>query len=162
MTSASAIAHHPIAAFPVTRPGDTMLHVTQDHGPARGHRYSLIAPAAPADARALVRRHAPDTVADDAELAASELVTNALRHAGGADRVTLTVTATALILSVTDARPEARIPRPDPALAFDLDIETGRGLAMILALGAELAVRRAADRKRVTARLSIPEGGDHA
>lgn len=131
----------------------------QHTGPVRGHRYSLTAPAAPADARALVRKHAPDVIADLAELAASELVTNALLHADGASRVTLTVKQAVLILTVTDRRTDKPIPRPDPAIAFDLDTVSGRGLAMICALGAELAVRRAVGRKRVTARLPIPSEG---
>lgn len=119
------------------------------------HRYSIAAPAAPGEARDLVRQHAPASIAEAAILAASELATNALRHAGGADRFTLTLTATALIVSVTDSHPEQLIPRPDPALAFDLETESGRGLAIIAAMGAVLAVRRDSGHKRVTARFPI-------
>ena len=133
----------------------------QHTGPARGHRYTLdfpnTTPTAPGDARELVRKYAPESVAYTAELAASELLTNVARHAPGAARLCMTVTAVMLVLSVTDQHPETPVRRPDPADEPDPDGESGRGLRILIELGAQLAVRCDAGRKRVTAR--IPIGG---
>lgn len=164
MTSTCATAHHPTVAFRQPQGSGIVRRVTSDVPVPRGHRYTLdfpnTTPAAPGTARELVRKHAPASVAYAAELAASELVTNAARHAPGAARLCMTISAAMLVLSVTDQHPETSVVTPDPADASNLDAESGRGLAILAALGAELAVRCDAGRKRVTARLPIPDEGN--
>lgn len=125
--------------------------------PAR--RYSLpLADATPqtaAIARAFVQAHAPASIAEAAVLAASELVGNVARHAPGPARVALTIRATVIVLSVSDAHPEIPVLLPEPGATWDLEAEHARGLAIIAALGAELMARSGAGRKRVTARFPI-------
>ena len=97
------------------------------------------APSARAAARTVFRRAGVrDELAGDALLCLSELVTNALLHAGGAVCVEITATPTALRLEVTD-RMSLR-DSPDlvagaaarAALGTDaIDRETGRGLGIV-------------------------------
>lgn len=79
-------------------------------------------PAARAAARRLFRRAGCDEdLAGDALLCLSELVTNALLHAGGAVCVELTVTPSHVRLEVSDGLP----------LHVPFDRSTGRGLAIV-------------------------------
>jgi anti-sigma regulatory factor (Ser/Thr protein kinase) len=123
----------------------------------------IATPETAAVARAFVQQHAPASIAEAAVLAASELVGNVARHAPGPARLVLTIRASVIVLSVSDAHPEipVMLPAPDASdVEWPLDTEGGRGLAIICAMGAVLAARRVAGRKRVTARFSI--GGTDA
>jgi anti-sigma regulatory factor (Ser/Thr protein kinase) len=89
-------------------------------------------------ARALFREQAaswelPQDVTDTAELLLSELMTNAYRHAkapaGREIWARCVVTADRVRVAVTDANDT--LPAPGPAL---LDDESGRGLALVVAL----------------------------
>ena len=80
------------------------------------------APAARAAARSVLRRAGcDDDLAGDALLCLSELVANAVLHAGGSICVEITATATSVRLEVTDGTPPG-----DPVRGV-----TGRGLAIV-------------------------------
>jgi len=72
------------------------------------------------------------TVAADAVLLASELVTNALRHGAAPRQLELELTNSRLRIAVRDAGPDS--PRRQPPVA---DREGGRGLALLEALSAD-------------------------
>ncbi|WP_432535318.1 ATP-binding protein [Kineococcus arenarius] len=86
-----------------------------------------------AHARSHVRRalagQVPDEVVADAEVCASELVTNAVLHAGGTVLLTVHVTTAAVRLEVADTSPVT--PQWVP---HSLTAATGRGLPLITAL----------------------------
>ncbi|WP_432505796.1 ATP-binding protein [Kineococcus arenarius] len=86
-----------------------------------------------ARARRHVRRaltgQVPDEVVADAEVCASELVTNAVLHAGGTVLLTVHVTAAAVRVEVVDTSPVT--PQWVP---HSLTAATGRGLPLITAL----------------------------
>ncbi|MDX6199706.1 MAG: hypothetical protein QOJ79_2857 [Actinomycetota bacterium] len=90
-------------------------------------------PASAGDARRLVREALSEVGAADlgpsAELAVSELVTNAVLHAATAVELTIEVTATSVTVSVRDWHPRlpAQRDRSDTAT-------TGRGLAIVAAV----------------------------
>ncbi|MFI1938761.1 ATP-binding protein [Streptomyces purpureus] len=91
-------------------------------------------------------------------LAGTELLSNAVRHAGGAGgrlRVTVTLGGGRLQLDVADGDP--RLPRFSPGA--DVDAESGRGLAIVSFLvdeaGGELAAFRAAAGKVVRIRIPV-------
>lgn len=93
------------------------------------------APAAPAQARLAVRttfnRWGLSVLIDDAELAVSELVTNAYKH--GLPPVTLTINQVdgRVQIDVSDARPATS--SIDWSLSRDCD-ESGRGLGIVEAV----------------------------
>jgi anti-sigma regulatory factor (Ser/Thr protein kinase) len=97
------------------------------------------APTARGAARAVFRRAGVgEDLAGDALLCLSELVTNALLHAGGAVCVEITATPTAVRLEVTDRMSLHHSPdlvagaAARAALADDaIDRETGRGLGIV-------------------------------
>jgi anti-sigma regulatory factor (Ser/Thr protein kinase) len=66
----------------------------------------------------------------DASLVATELVTNGLRHGGGADSITLTANDRYLLVAVGD-NATLRSPR---RLYRELTAEGGRGMAMVEAV----------------------------
>jgi hypothetical protein len=83
---------------------------------------------------------------DDAELVVSELVSNAIRHANGELRLTLSATDEDLRMEVADGSGTLPIPRqPDP------DDEQGRGLLLVDALAHTWGVDRAGSGKTVWA-----------
>lgn len=93
-----------------------------------------------------LRHHgSPQSVIDDARLVATELVANAIRHAGPLNDQTLLVRwqpcGTELVLSVYDGGGRAR-PRQIEAPA---DAESGRGLAIVDALSLKWWVERERD-----------------
>ena len=71
-------------------------------------------------------RHDLPMLVDDVTLVASELATNALRHAGTPFTVTLTASAADVVLTVTDGSAD----RPVRVDAQDDDV-AGRGLAIV-------------------------------
>jgi serine/threonine-protein kinase RsbW len=83
-------------------------------------------------ARAVARRALagwPQDLIDTAELLVSELVTNAIAHAGSEPVMTLELSASTLRVSVEDDLPS--LPSTPPV---DLDDESGRGLMLVGAL----------------------------
>ncbi|MFE1845356.1 ATP-binding protein, partial [Streptomyces sp. NPDC059515] len=130
-------------------------------------------PLAPGSARAVVRaalaewtglalpgtEHLTGRAGDDAELIASELVTNAVVHAGTDLRLTcrLEEGTGALIVEVRDRHP-SRAPRGDePETAPHHTLEYGRGLRLVAALCDAWGVTYRPGEKTVWARL--PPGG---
>lgn len=86
---------------------------------------------------------------DDAVLLASELVTNAVRHADGVDRITMVVDHRTLLFVVHDRSvtlPSAPSERPGE--------HGGRGLAIVEALSDEWGAAQEHDGKRVWFRLT--------
>lgn len=91
------------------------------------------------------------TVAGDAVLVASELVTNALRHGRAPRRLELELSAETLRIAVGDAGPGRPRRRP-----FATDRESGRGLALLEALGADWGFEpKPAAGKRVWCELAL-------
>lgn len=79
-----------------------------------------------------------DAVSDDAELVATELVTNGLVHGGGSLSITMTATGDRLRIAVRDANPAH-----SPQLAHrGLTAENGRGLALVDAIATGWGVSR--------------------
>jgi len=112
------------------------------------------------DARHFVRATLADWGLDDiaelAVLAVSELVTNALVHAGTPSRVELDLSRTWVRLSVRDSHPErtiALVPeRPDDAA------EGGRGLMITAALAPTWGVEYTRADKTIWLEFPVPEG----
>lgn len=108
-------------------------------------------------ARRFVRRLLPDSVpaeiADDLQLVASELFTNAIEH-GGATTVEVGVQATAEYAGVCVVS-GGPAPAVGPAIDWTVaasDALDGRGLGIVRRLADELIVERDADHFSVTAR----------
>ena len=97
------------------------------------------APESPAIARHFVagclRRWGFAQRVDDAELLTSELVTNAVRHAGAPVVVRVGQEADGVIVAVQDPAPA--LPTPRPAGPEDV---SGRGLAIVAAMAADWGV----------------------
>ncbi len=129
-------------------------------------------PLAPGSARAMLRKALTEwaqssadgadlltgRVGDDAALVASELVTNAVVHAGTEVRLTCRLEDTdALVVEVADLHP-SRAPRDDAAEAPAHDLpEYGRGLRLVAALAESWGVTYRAGSKTVWARLPTRE-----
>ena len=121
-------------------------------------RISLtLAPDAPAAARArqaltplLHAWHLADPVRDDVLLVVTELVTNAVRHAGGPRPLELSVACSddEVVVCVRDAGTGVPLPRRAAA-----DAETGRGLALIEAVASRWWVEADRDGKCVSVAL---------
>ncbi|MFE3639289.1 ATP-binding protein [Streptomyces cellostaticus] len=135
-----------------TRPGPLRHSRTWDRGApriaeARDAVGVLLAQALPAPGGRAVQ---------DAKLVASELVTNAVKHAPGpcALRLELSPDATALSITVVDTSPELpRQPPPDPARVG------GHGLLLVNMLSGGLEVAPLPHGKRVTATVALHSGG---
>ncbi|MFJ2947394.1 SpoIIE family protein phosphatase [Streptomyces sp. NPDC087226] len=131
-------------------------------------------PLAPGSARALLRKaltewaelalpgaaHLAGRTGDDATLIASELVTNAVVHAGTEVRLTcrLEQETGALVIEVTDRHP-SRAPRggePETVCARDA-AEYGRGLRLVAALSDSWGITYRPGAKTVWARLPTGE-----
>jgi serine phosphatase RsbU (regulator of sigma subunit)/anti-sigma regulatory factor (Ser/Thr protein kinase) len=116
-------------------------------------------PSAVASARRFVRESliswdlpdSDDRVAD-AVLLASELVTNAVVHAGTQVQLTCRLTGTTVEISVLDRHPARVIPDP-PSSAADVDRPSGRGLLLPAALSSSWGVTYAPAAKTVWFRL---------
>jgi serine phosphatase RsbU (regulator of sigma subunit)/anti-sigma regulatory factor (Ser/Thr protein kinase) len=126
-------------------------------------------PAAVAAARHFVRDtlvswglSASDSRVIDAVLLASELVTNAIVHAGTQVQLTCRMNAATVEISVLDRHPARMI--PDPPSAADLvDRPSGRGLLLPAALSSSWGVTYAPAAKVIWFRLGPDAGrGSHA
>ncbi|MFG2323524.1 ATP-binding protein [Streptomyces sp. NPDC048568] len=94
----------------------------------------------------------PPAAADDIRLVASELVTNATRHAPGPGSLELRRAhhGRTLLITVRDTSPV--MPQPQPA---DPRRIGGHGLRIVSALSSALIVKRAAGGKQITAELPL-------
>ncbi|MGH3874819.1 MAG: ATP-binding protein [Pseudonocardiaceae bacterium] len=122
----------------------------------RCHRDLPFCNTAPSVARMLVRTACdawllPSTAREIAELACTELVTNAVEHAGSSSRLTLTCTRSALRVAVRDYCP-APVPRPRP---IDVNTLYGRGLHLVVCLGQAWGVEQHPDGKTVWVSLPL-------
>jgi PAS domain S-box-containing protein len=97
-------------------------------------------------------------VVDDAVVLTSELVTNAVVHAGTAADVTCLRYETAVRVEVADHYPEREIPMQGRGRQFrDADNEGGRGLLLCAALASRWGVEYTAAGKDVWFQLDLPE-----
>jgi DNA-binding response OmpR family regulator len=114
-------------------------------------------PVAPAEARRLVRdvllHWGYGDLLDDAALVVSELVTNAVRHAGSASIVVVNRTDGGIRVEVRDEGPWTPDPGPSPT-----DAERGRGLMIISALATAWGVESGARSKTVWVELASRTG----
>ena len=102
---------------------------------------------------ALVSANRAD-LADTAALVTSEIVTNAILHAGSDIWVTVTVTAEGALVEVEDHSPHLPAQR-----AYDSAATTGRGMALVNELVSDFGVRQIPDNgKIVWFTLGIPRG----
>jgi len=111
-----------------------------------------VGPESPAQARRFVARHLRrwhhGQIAADAELATSELVTNAVLHAGGPLVLDVEVDGDGVVIAVQD--PVEALPEPRAAGPADAN---GRGLGIISAVASTWGVDRIPGGKRVWFRI---------
>ncbi|MEU2264465.1 ATP-binding protein [Streptomyces sp. NPDC019645] len=93
---------------------------------------------------------APSTLAMDAELAASELVTNAIRHTRDPCGRALWLSGEELTITVWDSSTE----KPKPKKADPRRIG-GHGLHLVVTVSKKVVVALRATGKRITAHLSV-------
>ncbi|GAA4985603.1 SpoIIE family protein phosphatase [Yinghuangia aomiensis] len=96
-------------------------------------------------------------VVDDAVLLVSELVTNAIVHAGTATEVSCVRYDDAVQIEVVDRYPTREL--PTPVGAFDADDESGRGLFLSASIASAWGVEYTKSVKQVWFRLDLPDGG---
>ncbi|MEW1616092.1 MULTISPECIES: SpoIIE family protein phosphatase [unclassified Streptomyces] len=97
-------------------------------------------------------------VVDDAVVLTSELVTNAVIHAGTAADVLCLRTEDGVRVEVADHYPEREVPLHSTGLDFvSPDSENGRGLLLCAALAARWGVEYTPTRKHVWFQLDLPE-----
>ena len=127
-------------------------------------------PAAAAAARRFVRQVLrswdiaaqtwdPDRLVDDAVLLTSELVTNAVVHAGTSLDVTCRLTSGELEVAVRDRHPARTL--PDIPKVASISAERGRGLLLPSVLASSWGVTYARTAKAVWFRLSLARDRDH-
>ncbi|MEU9123587.1 ATP-binding protein [Streptomyces sp. NPDC048506] len=136
-------------ARPVATADHTTPHSRQASWPL-GHGPSAV-PQARHLTRGQLRAWGRHAQIDDTELLVSELVTNAVRHARGPIRLTLTVRYTTLRCEVEDADPT----RPRPRRTDDSD-EHGRGMALLALLTRRWGSRPTDGGKAVWFELAAP------
>ncbi|MBC2876832.1 MULTISPECIES: SpoIIE family protein phosphatase [Streptomyces] len=99
----------------------------------------------------------PDVI-DDAVVLTSELVTNAVVHAGTSADVLCVRTDAGVRIEVSDRYPERELPLQTPTRQFGgLDREGGRGLMLCTALAACWGVEYGATQKKVWFRLDLDD-----
>ncbi|OEV30248.1 hypothetical protein AN219_11950 [Streptomyces nanshensis] len=97
-------------------------------------------------------------IVDDAVVLTSELVTNAVVHAGTAAEVVCLRDGEGVRIEVVDRYPERELPLQDPAHVLGSpDREGGRGLLLCAALASHWGVDYTAADKRVWFSLDLPE-----
>jgi anti-sigma regulatory factor (Ser/Thr protein kinase) len=148
------IARHSTVEIPAARtPAVLSPLVGEQAVPACRNEVALPAdPTAPRRARALLRAATQDWGLDDdlyedAAMVVTELVANAVDHAGTGSTLTVDLDDRGLCVAVRDGRPD-RAPRPRPV---DPTAPRGRGLQMIDALTASWGVVVHTDGKTVWA-----------
>ncbi|MGP3999005.1 ATP-binding protein [Streptomyces sp. 8N706] len=116
---------------------------------------------APARRRILATAHRwlelGDELADAVEVVTSELLTNAVVHAGGVISVGLLSEAGRLLIEVFDGSPDE--PRARPVSGED---ETGRGLELVALLSANCGWEPTPRGKKVWAEFHLVPKGSHA
>jgi len=106
-------------------------------------------------ARDIVNGWGLERLVDDVQLGVSELLSNAVRHAGTDVVLTLSL-SNRLTVEVLDNDPDLPHPAiPDP----DLRATSGRGLRIVSAISADWGVRAAPGGKTVWFALPLPESG---
>ncbi|WP_338399808.1 SpoIIE family protein phosphatase [Streptomyces caatingaensis] len=99
----------------------------------------------------------PDII-DDAVVLTSELVTNAVVHAGTSAEVLCVRTDSGVRIEVSDRYPERELPLQSPARQFGgIDREGGRGLMLCTALAARWGVEYDSTHKKVWFRLDLDD-----
>lgn len=93
-----------------------------------------------------------DELVDDVQLCTSELVTNAIRHAGTSVTMTLRL-GEAVTVEVTDGLTRLHLPR---SLQADVTADHGRGLQIVAALSADWGVVEHEEGKTVWFTLPLP------
>lgn len=127
----------------------------------QAHGLSFSVPGTPAAAAAARRRVVSDLRGwsvqfdaqslDNVELVTSELITNAVQHAGGgAVVVSVRLNGAALLIEVSDSSTEL----PSACLA-DMDDEGGRGLFLVAALSVDHGSERTPTGKRCWAEIAV-------
>lgn len=96
-------------------------------------------------------------IVDDAVVLTSELVTNAVIHAGTAADVLCLRTEDSVRIEVGDRYPEREIPIQGSHVLAPLDSENGRGLLLCSALASRWGVEYAPTFKQVWFQLDLPE-----
>ncbi|GAA2457605.1 SpoIIE family protein phosphatase [Streptomyces lavendulocolor] len=97
-------------------------------------------------------------VVDDAVVLTSELVTNAVIHAGTAADVLCLRTENGVRIEVADRYPEREVPLQGSSRSLtDPDSENGRGLLLCAALASRWGVEYSPTRKQVWFQLDLPE-----
>ncbi|MEU9534616.1 SpoIIE family protein phosphatase [Streptomyces sp. NPDC048213] len=97
-------------------------------------------------------------VVDDAVVLTSELVTNAVVHAGTAADVLCLRTEDGVRVEITDHYPEREIPLQPAGLNFgNSESENGRGLLLCAALASRWGVEYSPTRKHVWFQLDLPD-----
>ncbi|MFI2303600.1 SpoIIE family protein phosphatase [Actinacidiphila glaucinigra] len=96
-------------------------------------------------------------VVDDAVVLTSELVTNAVVHAGTAADVQCLRFDSAVRIEVSDRYPERELPLHDAKKQIHPDHEGGRGLLLCSALASRWGVEYTAANKHVWFRLDLPQ-----
>src|SRR3984957_15203925 len=95
---------------------------------------------------------------DDAVLLTSELVTNAVVHAGTQVQVTCKLAGGAVEVVVRDSHPARMVPGPAPNDTVPAERTGGRGLLLPSALAAAWGVSYGTDAKAVWFRMGLPGG----
>jgi len=98
----------------------------------------------------------PDAVASDAQLVASELVTNAIEHgAGGPVTMSVHFGDDAVAVTVESVGPAPGVGAVDDWRSADADEITGRGLGIVRAVADEVSVTRSPGRLVITASILV-------
>jgi serine phosphatase RsbU (regulator of sigma subunit)/anti-sigma regulatory factor (Ser/Thr protein kinase) len=97
----------------------------------------------------------PQSATDDAVLLASELVANAVQHAGTELEIGCRMVAGTLEIGVTDRHPSRALPDEPQAPADDKFAERGRGLTLPAALASSWGVTYTASAKTVWFRIRL-------
>ena len=105
---------------------------------------------------ATLDRWGADELRDDALLVLSELVTNAVLHAGTSVDVIITLHESDIEVAVVDRHPARSLPPPPASVGTDR--EGGRGLALMVQLASAWGVEYTDRTKRVWFRMPLFEG----
>jgi anti-sigma regulatory factor (Ser/Thr protein kinase) len=157
VTTTVPVAAHEICARPLLerRPPAVARHLDLERGSSSPRRARRFVESACADWQL-------DQVRVDAVVVASELVTNAVQHAGTACRLTLRYRAGGLTITVYDQNPDLTLPlRSVSARAGGRGLG-GRGLFAVAALSSDWGVSRNGAEKCVWAFLPVSAGATYS